>query len=231
MAKVSKRMQKIRNEILTPGKIYSIEEAISLLKTVPQGFVSSLDLAVNLGVDVKKSDQVVRGSVDLPKGSGKSVRIAVFTSAQNEDAARAAGAEVVGLEDLAAKVKAGDMPFDMVLATPDAMKVVGQLGQQLGTRGMMPNPKDGTVATDIANAVRRAKMGQARYRTDKFGIVHCAVGKIDFSVSDLVENIKSIIAALKRAKPVTAKGIYFKKVTLSTTMGPGLPIDVSSLDA
>lgn len=230
MSKVSKRMQRIKKEVVVSGKNYTLNEAISLLKTVPQGFVSSVDVAVNLGVDPKQSNQVVRGSVDLPKGSGKNVKIAVFTSPQNEEIAKAAGADFVGLEELAAQVKAGNMPFDVVLATPDAMKVVGQLGQQLGTRGMMPNPKDGTVAVDIGSAVKRVKMGQARYRTDKFGIVHCSVGKINFSENDLIENINSVIAALKKAKPATSKGIYFKKITLSTTMGPGLSIDINSID-
>ena len=193
-------------------------------------FRESVDLALNLGVDARKSDQAVRGSVVLPKGTGKQVRIAVMTGANHAEAAKKAGADIVGLEDLAEQIKAGNFEFDMLLATPDAMRVVGQLGQVLGPRGLMPNPKDGTVTMDIANAVKNAKMGQVRYRTDKAGIVHCTIGKIDFSFEDLLENLNAVLAAVKKAKPATSKGVYFKKITLSTTMGPGLTLDISALD-
>lgn len=216
--------------LLTPGKIYSTQEAFELLKKLPKRkFRESVDLAVNLGVDSRKSDQAVRGAVLLPKGTGRNIRIAVLTTPAHADKALSAGADLVGLDDLAAQVKGGNIQFDVLLATPDAMRVVGQLGQILGPRGLMPNPKDGTVTTDIANAVRNAKIGQARYRTDKAGIVHCTIGKIDFNTADLTENLKAVLGALKKAKPGTSKGVYFKKVTLSTTMGPGLSIDTSDL--
>lgn len=226
---VSKRARKT-SEFLVPGKVYTLTEAIDLLKKIPAAkFRESVDLAVNLGVDTRKSDQIVRGSVVLPNGTGKNVRVAVFTSAAHADAATAAGADIVGFEDLAEQVKAGKMNFDVVLATPDAMRIVGQLGQILGPRGLMPNPKDGTVTADIANAVRNAKIGQVRYRADKAGVVHCSVGKLDFSSTQLVENIDVVLAALKKAKPGTAKGVYFKKIVLSTTMGPGLILNISDL--
>lgn len=229
MATLTKRARAI-HELLTPGKLYNAQEAFELLKKMPKAkFRESIDLAVNLGVDPRKSDQAVRGSIVLPKGSGRSIRIAVFTSSGNADAATKAGADLVGLEDLAEQVKGGKIDFDVLLATPDAMKVVGQLGQILGPRGLMPNPKDGTVTTDIANAVRNAKIGQVRYRTDKAGVIHCTIGKIDFSSADLAENLEAVLGALKKAKPSTAKGIYFKKITLSTTMGPGLVLDASGL--
>lgn len=229
MSRLTKKAQAIR-QLLTPGKIYGFQDAVKLLKEMPKAkFNESVDLAVNLGVDPRKSDQAVRGSVVLPKGTGRSVRVAVFTSPANVDAATKAGADLVGLEDLAEQVKAGKIEFDVLLATPDAMRVVGQLGQILGPRGLMPNPKDGTVTTDVANAVKNAKMGQVRYRVDKGGVIHCPIGKVTFDATDLAENFQAVMAALKKAKPNTAKGVYFKKLTLSTTMGPGLVLDVASL--
>jgi large subunit ribosomal protein L1 len=229
MATITKRMRAI-NELLTPGKLYNLQDALEVFNKMPKAkFRESVDLAINLGVDPRKSEQAVRGAVLLPKGTGRSIRIAVFTSSANADAAKNAGADLVGLEDLAEQVKAGKIEFDVLLATPDAMRVVGQLGQILGPRGLMPNPKDGTVTTDIANAVKNAKIGQARYRTDKAGVVHCTIGKIDFSSADLAENLEAVLGALKKAKPSTSKGNYFKKITLSTTMGPGLTLDPSSL--
>lgn len=229
MSNLSKRNQAIA-KLVTPGKSYALQDAIDLLKKVPHAkFDESVELAFNLGIDVRKSEQAVRGAVVLPKGTGKKVRVAVFTSAGHTDAATKAGADLVGLEDLAEQVKAGNIDFDIVLATPDAMRIVGQLGQILGPRGLMPNPKDGTVTTDIANAVKNAKAGQVRYRADKAGIIHCAIGKVSFSPADLVENFEAVVAALKKAKPSTAKGVYFKKISLSTTMGPGLSLDTSSL--
>ncbi|RDI46987.1 50S ribosomal protein L1 [Aquicella lusitana] len=229
MAKLAKRIRAIR-DLLTPGKQYSLREAFEIIQKMPKAkFRESVDLAVNLGVDPRKSDQAVRGAIVLPKGTGRDVRVAVFTSSAHADAAKKAGADLVGLEDLAEQVKGGKIDFDMVLATPDAMRIVGQLGQILGPRGLMPNPKDGTVTPDIANAVKNAKMGQVRYRTDKAGVIHCTIGKIDFNTADLSENLNAVLGALKKAKPSTAKGIYFKKITLSTTMGPGLSLDISSL--
>ena len=227
--KLTKRMQAIK-KLLTPGKLYTLAEAYEVYNKMPKAkFNESIDLAVNLGVDPRKSDQAVRGAVLLPKGTGRTVRIAVFTSSANAEIAKKAGADLVGLEDLAEQIKAGKIEFDILLATPDAMRVVGQLGQILGPRGLMPNPKDGTVTTDIANAVRNAKIGQARFRTDKGGVIHCTIGKINFSSTDLAENLEAVLAALKKAKPSTSKGNYFKKITLSTTMGPGLPLDMSTL--
>lgn len=229
ISKASKRMKAIR-ELVIPGKMYTPEEAFDLFKAMPKTkFLESVDLAVNLGVDPRKSDQAVRGAVVLPKGTGRTIRIAVMTTPSHADAAAKAGADLVGLDDIAEQVKSGKIEFDVLLATPDAMRVVGQLGQILGPRGLMPNPKDGTVTVDIANAVRNAKIGQARYRTDKAGIVHCTIGKINFSTSDLSENLAAILSALKKVKPSSAKGVYFKKITLSTTMGPGLVLDISSL--
>ncbi len=228
---ISKRMRAIREKVVL-GKIYTVSEAIALLKTLPLAkFRESIDLSVNLGVDARKSDQAVRGSVVLPKGTGREIRVAVFTSSANADAALKAGADLVGMEDLADKIKAGEMNFDVVVASPDAMRVVGQLGQVLGPRGLMPNPKDGTVTVDIAGAVKNAKAGQVRYRTDKGGVIHCTIGKIDFDASDLAQNLEAMLSALKKAKPNSAKGIYFKKATLSSTMGPGLQIDISSIIA
>jgi large subunit ribosomal protein L1 len=229
MAALSKRMRAIREKVQA-NKVYTAEEAFALLKDLPHAkFRESVDISINLGVDPRKSDQAVRGAVVLPKGTGKEIRVAVFTSAANADAATKAGADIVGLDDLAEKVKAGEMNFDIVIASPDAMRVVGQLGQVLGPRGLMPNPKDGTVTTDVAGAVKNAKMGQVRYRTDKAGIIHCNIGKMDFPVSDLTQNLEAIIAALKKAKPNSAKGVYFKKITISSTMGPGLAIDLASI--
>lgn len=229
MAMISKR-KKAMNELVQPGKLHAPKDAFEILKKVPAAkFVESVDVAVNLGVDSRKSDQAVRGAVVLPKGTGKKVRVAVITTPNHADAATKAGADMVGMDDIAAQVKAGNIDFDMLLATPDAMRVVGQLGQILGPRGLMPNPKDGTVTNDIANAVKNAKMGQVRYRVDKAGIIHCTIGKVDFSTADLSENLEAVLAALKKAKPSSAKGVYFKKITLSTTMGPGLVLDMSQL--
>lgn len=229
MPKLSKR-RKIINEMFPPGKLYALQEAIELLKKVPKTkFTESVDLAVNLGIDPRKSDQAVRGAIVLPKGTGRRIRIAVITTPAHVDAAKDAGADLVGMDDIAEQVKNGKIDFDILLATPDAMKVVGQLGQILGPRGLMPNPKDGTVTKDIANAVKNAKIGQVRYRTDKAGVVHCTVGKIDFNTVDLTANLEAVLGALRKAKPSTAKGVYFKKATLSTTMGPGLVLDLSSI--
>lgn len=229
MATLTKRRRAIK-ELLKTGKLYTAQEAFELFQKMPKAKLrESVDLAVNLGVDPRKSDQGVRGAVVLPKGTGRSIRVAVFTTPAHVDAAKKAGADLVGLEDLAEQVKSGKIEFDVLLATPDAMKVVGQLGQILGPRGLMPNPKDGTVTMDIANAIKNAKMGQVRYRIDKAAVVHCTIGKIDFTSADLMENLTAVLGALKKAKPSTSKGIYFKKITLSTTMGPGLVLDASSL--
>lgn len=229
MPKLTKR-RKVINEMFPPGKLYTLQEAIELLKTVPKTkFTESVDLAVNLGIDPRKSDQAVRGAIVLPKGTGRRIRIAVITTPSHSDAAKDAGADLVGMDDIAEQVKGGKIDFDVLLATPDAMKVVGQLGQILGPRGLMPNPKDGTVTKDIANAVKNAKIGQVRYRTDKAGVVHCTVGKIDFNTADLTANLEAVLGALRKAKPSTAKGVYFKKATLSTTMGPGLVLDLTSI--
>jgi large subunit ribosomal protein L1 len=231
MARISKKQRAIR-ETLVPGKQYGIDEAVALLGSLPRAkFAESIDVAINLGVDARKSDQQVRGATKLPHGAGKTVRVAVFTQGANAEAAKAAGADVVGMEDLAEQVKAGNMDFDVVVASPDAMRVVGQLGQILGPRGLMPNPKTGTVTPDVATAVRNAKAGQVRYRTDKNGIVHGAIGKIGFDAKAVKENLEALLADLRKGKPATAKGTYLKKVTLSTTMGPGLVIDQSSLEA
>jgi large subunit ribosomal protein L1 len=229
MAAVTKR-EKAWKAKLTPGKAYPLDEALSLVKEFATAkFPESIDAAVNLGIDASKSDQQVRGSTVMPHGLGKSVRVAVFTTGKNQDAARAAGADLVGLEDLAEKVKAGEINFDVVVASPDAMRVVGQLGQILGPRGLMPNPKVGTVTPDVANAVRNAKAGQARYRVDKAGVVHCAIGRAGFEEKALKENLLALIADLQKAKPAASKGIYLKRVTLSSTMGPGIAVDQSTL--
>jgi large subunit ribosomal protein L1 len=231
MPAVAKRM-KVWKEKLPPGKQYAIDEALKLVKEFATAkFAESVDAAVNLGIDASKSDQQVRGSTVLPHGIGKSVRVAVFTSGKNQDIARAAGADIVGLEDLAEKVKAGEMNFDVVIASPDAMRVVGQLGQILGPRGLMPNPKVGTVSPDVATAVKNAKAGQVRYRVDKAGIVHCTIGKASFEITALRENLLALIADLQKAKPAAAKGIYLKRVTLSSTMGPGIGVDHSTLSS
>ena len=230
MAVISKRVRKIREKV-QPGKTYSASDALALLKDLPLAkFRESIDVSVNLGIDPRKSDQAIRGSVVLPKGTGRSIRVAVFTTGGHVDAATKAGADIVGLEDLAEKVKAGEMNFDVVIASPDAMRIVGQLGQVLGPRGLMPNPKDGTVTNDLASAIKNAKAGQVRYRTDKAGIIHCTIGKVDFDIADLSLNLETILAALKKAKPNSAKGVYFKKITVSSTMGPGLQIDISSVN-
>jgi large subunit ribosomal protein L1 len=231
MAKLTKRQKAISAKIVA-GKSYSFEEAAVLLAEVSAvKFTESFDIAVNLGVDPRKSDQVVRGATVLPNGTGKTVRVAVFTQGPGAEAAMAAGADIVGMDDLAAAMKAGDLNYDVVIASPDAMRVVGQLGQLLGPRGLMPNPKVGTVSADVATAVKNAKSGQVRYRTDKNGIIHTSVGKVGFDASKLKENVEALISDLKRMKPSTSKGIYVKRVTLSTTMGPGLVIDQGSLEA
>jgi large subunit ribosomal protein L1 len=229
MAKLTKRQKAIR-AALPANKVYGLSEAIDTLKTLPAAkFVESVDVAINLGVDPRKSDQVVRGSTVLPNGNGKTVRVAVFTQGANVEAAKAAGADIVGFEDLAAEVKAGKMDFDVVIASPDAMRVVGQLGQILGPRGLMPNPKVGTVTPNVADAVKNAKSGQVRYRTDKAGIIHCSVGNVGFDTDKLVGNINALVADLVKLKPSTSKGVYLKKVAVSTTMGTGLPVDTASL--
>lgn len=218
------------SETIVPGKAYTVDEAINLLKGLPKRkFRESVDLSINLGIDSRKSDQQVRGAVVLPHGTGRTVRVAVFTSSAHAEAAKKAGADLVGLEDLAEQVKSGKIEFDVVMATPDAMRIVGQLGQILGPRGLMPNPKDGTVTQDIANAVKNAKIGQVRYRADKAGVIHCTIGKVDFESTNLVENLQTVLGALKKAKPSSSKGNYFKKITISTTMGPGLALDLSAL--
>jgi len=229
MAKPSKRFKAI-NEKLEHGKFYAIEDALNLLKDLPRAkFVESVDVAVNLGVDPRKSDQVVRGSTVLPHGTGKTVRVAVFAQGENADKAKAAGADIVGFEDLAEEVKKGNLNFDVVIATPDAMRVVGQLGQILGPRGLMPNPKVGTVSPDVEGAVKNAKAGQVRYRTDKAGIIHCPIGTVEFDATNLKENLEALLVDLKKAKPAAAKGQYMTKVSVSTTMGPGIVVDQGSL--
>lgn len=228
MAKLSKRAKVIREKV-DATKSYSIEEAVALLSELSTvKFKESVDIAINLGVDPRKSDQVVRGATVMPNGTGKDVRVAVFTQGANADAAKEAGADIVGMDDLAEQVKKGVMDFDVVIASPDAMRVVGQLGQILGPRGLMPNPKVGTVTPDVATAVKNAKAGQVRFRTDKNGIIHTTLGKVDFDVAAINGNLEALVADLKRLKPSASKGIYFKKMTLSTTMGPGLTIDHSA---
>ncbi|MEZ5524887.1 MAG: 50S ribosomal protein L1 [Pseudomonadales bacterium] len=230
MAKLSKRAKAIAEKV-EDGKLYPITEAVELLASLPAPkFKESIDVSVNLGVDVRKSDQVVRGSSVLPNGTGKDVRVAVFAQGDNADKAKEAGADIVGMDDLAESIKAGNMDFDVVIASPDAMRVVGTLGQVLGPRGLMPNPKVGTVTPDVAGAVTNAKAGQVRFRTDKGGIIHCSVGKTGFSGEAIKQNVEALIAELKKLKPASAKGAYVKRVSLSTTMGPGLQIDQSSLD-
>jgi large subunit ribosomal protein L1 len=230
MTVLAKRVKSWKSKIV-PGKAYPIEEALGLVKEFAKAkFNEAVDVAVNLGIDATKSDQQVRGSTVMPHGIGKTVRVAVFTSGKNQDAARAAGADIVGLEDLAEKVKAGQFDFDVVIASPDAMRVVGQLGQILGPRGLMPNPKVGTVSPDVAGAVKNAKSGQVRYRVDKAGIVHATIGKAGFEPVALRENLQALVADLQKAKPASSKGIYLKRVTLSSTMGPGVIVDHSTLD-
>ncbi|HEC29674.1 MAG TPA: 50S ribosomal protein L1 [Gammaproteobacteria bacterium] len=229
MAKLNKK-QKAINEKLEHGKLYLVEDAVNLLKDMPRAkFVESIDVSVNLGVDPRKSDQVVRGSTILPNGNGKNVRVAVFAQGENADKARAAGADIVGFEDLAEDIKKGNMNFDVVIASPDAMRVVGTLGQILGPRGLMPNPKVGTVTPDVETAVKNAKAGQVRYRTDKAGIIHCSIGNLDFDVKAIQENLGVLLEDLNKAKPASAKGQYLKKITVSSTMGPGIQIDHTSL--
>ncbi|RUO56479.1 50S ribosomal protein L1 [Pseudidiomarina homiensis] len=229
MAKLSKRARLIKEKV--EARDYEINEAISLLKELATAkFKESVDVSVNLGIDARKSDQNVRGATVLPNGTGRDVRVAVFTSGANVDKAKEAGADLVGMEDLAEQVKKGEMNFDVVIASPDAMRVVGQLGQILGPRGLMPNPKTGTVTPDVATAVQNAKAGQIRYRNDKAGIIHATIGKVDFDNDKLKENLEALLAALKKAKPSSAKGQYIKKVSLSTTMGAGVAIDQGTLE-
>jgi large subunit ribosomal protein L1 len=227
----SKRKKAAREKV-NSEKVYLIDEALGLVKDLATAkFPESIDVSVNLGVDPRKSDQVVRGSTVLPNGTGKTVRVAVFAQGENADKATAAGADIVGFEDLAEQVKAGKLNFDVVIATPDAMRVVGQLGQILGPRGLMPNPKVGTVTADVETAVSNAKAGQVRYRTDKAGIIHCPIGRADFEVPALKENLEVLLADLKKAKPASTKGSYVKKLTVSSTMGPGVSVDRASIDA
>ena len=230
MAKLNKR-QKVMAEKLEHGKVYAADDALALLKDMPKTkFTESVDVAIKLGVDPRKSDQVVRSATVLPHGTGKTVRVAVFTQGENAEKAKAAGADIVGFEDLAEEVKKGNMDFDVVIATPDAMRIVGQLGQILGPRGLMPNPKVGTVTPDVVTAVTNAKSGQVRYRTDKAGIIHCPIGNADFDPKTLKENLEALIVDLKKAKPASAKGQFLKKITVSSTMGPGINIDQATLE-
>ena len=231
MAKLTKRAKAIAEKVDTT-KLYAVADALTLIKVVANAkFDESIDIAVQLGIDAKKSDQVVRGSVVLPAGTGKSVRVAVFAQGEKAEQAKAAGADIVGMEDLAEQVKAGNLNFDIVIASPDTMRIVGQLGQILGPRGLMPNPKVGTVTPDVATAVKNAKAGQVQYRADKAGIVHATIGRASFEVDALKTNLTSLIEALNRARPATAKGIYLRKLSVSSTMGTGLKIDLPSLSA
>jgi large subunit ribosomal protein L1 len=231
MAALTKRRKSAREKV-DSTKVYVIDEALSLVKEFATAkFPESIDVSVNLGVDPRKSDQVVRGSTVLPNGTGKTVRVAVFAQGENAEKAQAAGADVVGFEDLAETVKGGQLDFDVVIATPDAMRVVGQLGQILGPRGLMPNPKVGTVTADVESAVKNAKAGQVRYRTDKAGIIHCPIGRADFEVPALKENLAALLSDLKKGKPAASKGQYVKKLTVSSTMGPGVSVDRGSIDA
>ncbi|MDV6317373.1 MULTISPECIES: 50S ribosomal protein L1 [Idiomarina] len=230
MAKLTKRARMIAEKV--EARDYDVNEAITLLKELATAkFTESVDVAVNLGIDARKSDQNVRGATVLPNGTGRDVRVAVFTSGDNAEKAKEAGADIVGMEDLAAQVKKGEMNFDVVVASPDAMRVVGQLGQILGPRGLMPNPKTGTVTPDVATAVKNAKAGQVRYRNDKNGIVHATIGRVDFDNDKLKENLEALLAALKKAKPSSAKGVYLKRISLSTTMGAGVSIDQATVAA
>lgn len=229
MAALTKKQKQVKEKII-PHHLYKATDAVVLLKSFASSkFDEGFDISVNLGVDPRKSDQVVRSSTNLPKGTGKIVRVAVFAQGDNAIKAKNAGADVVGFEDLAESIKGGALDFDVVIASPDAMRLVGQLGQVLGPRGLMPNPKVGTVTTNVEAAVKDAKSGQVRYRTDKNGIIHCSIGKASFSPEDLIENAVALLADLKKAKPTTSKGVYIKKVTFSTTMGPGLTIDLASI--
>lgn len=230
MARMTKR-RKAMMEKITAGTHYPLNDALNLVKEIASAkFSESIDVAVNLGVDPRKSDQVVRGSTVLPNGTGKSVRVAVFAQGENAEKAKEAGADIVGFDDLAETIKGGEMNFDVVIATPDAMRVVGKLGQVLGPRGLMPNPKVGTVTPDVVTAVNNAKAGQVQYRTDKAGIIHCSIGKVGFDTDKLSENLQALLADLNKAKPSSAKGVFMKRVTLSSTMGPGVPVDNGSLD-
>ena len=229
MKKLSKRINTFRDKV-EQGKYYSIQDAVNLLKEISSvKFDESVEVAINLGVDARKSDQQVRGSTVLPKGTGKTVKVAVFTEGENAKLAKAAGADVVGFEDLAETMQKGAVNYDVVIATPDAMPVVGKLGKVLGPRGLMPNPKDGTVTKDIEQAVKNSKSGQVRYKTDKNGIIHCVIGKVSFETDSLIENLHTLLTDLAKIKPSSAKGTYLKKLSLSTTMGPGLLVDQSSL--
>ena len=229
MAKLSKRINAFRDKVEL-GKYYSIQDAVNLFKEISSvKFDESVEVAINLGVDARKSDQQVRGSTVLPKGTGKTVKVAVFTEGENAKLAKAAGADVVGFEDLAETMQKGAVNYDVVIATPDAMPVVGKLGKVLGPRGLMPNPKDGTVTKDIEQAVKNSKSGQVRYKTDKNGIIHCVIGKVSFETDSLIENLHTLLTDLAKIKPSSAKGTYLKKLSLSTTMGPGLLVDQSSL--
>lgn len=229
MAKVSKRVRAFKEKV-DRSKLYPVDEALALLKEFATAkFNESIDIAVQLGVDPRKSDQVVRGSVVLPAGTGKEVRVAVFATGEKADLAKEAGADIVGMEDLADRIKSGDMPFDVVIASPDAMRVVGALGQILGPRGLMPNPRVGTVTPDVAQAVKNAKSGQIQYRTDRAGIIHASVGRRTFSDADLKSNINALMEALVKAKPASSKGAYIKKVSLSSTMGAGVKVDQATL--
>jgi len=231
MAKLTKR-QKLIAEKVDSTKLYSISEAVALVKELGTSkFEETVEVAVNLGIDPRKSDQSVRGATTLPHGTGKSVRVAVFTQGANADAAKEAGADIIGMDELAAEIKGGMMDFDVVVASPDAMRVVGQLGQVLGPRGLMPNPKTGTVTPDVATAVRNAKAGQVRFRADKGGIIHGGIGRVSFDETAIKENLEALLAELKKLKPASAKGQYVKKITLSSTMGPGLTLDLASLEA
>lgn len=229
MAKLTKKQKALQGKIIAQ-KLYPLQEALALAKeTATAKFDESIDVAVNLGVDARKSDQVVRGSVVLPAGTGKTVRVAVFAQGEKAEAAKAAGADVVGFDDLAAEVKAGNLNFDIVIATPDAMRIVGQLGQILGPRGLMPNPKVGTVTMDVTTAVNNAKAGQVQYRTDKAGIIHATIGRASFGIDKLEINLKALIEALQKAKPASSKGQYLRKIAVASTMGPGVRIDQASL--
>ncbi len=229
MAKLSKRQKAIAEKV-NPDQLYAVAEAFDLLKDLPRAkFTESVDVSINLGVDARKSDQAVRGSTVLPNGTGKTVRVAVFTQGENAEKAKAAGADIVGMEDLAEEVKKGNMDFDVVIASPDAMRVVGQLGQVLGPRGLMPNPKVGTVSADVATAVTNAKGGQVRYRTDKAGIIHCRIGTVDFDTKALQENLDALVADLVKMKPSSAKGVYLRKIAVSSTMGAGISVDTATV--
>jgi len=229
MAKLTKR-QKAINEKVEIGKIYGFSDAVELIKSLPVSkFEESVDVSINLGIDPRKSDQNVRGACVLPNGTGKTVRVAVFAQGENATKATEAGADVVGFDDLAAQIKGGDLNFDVVIATPDAMRVVGQLGQVLGPRGLMPNPKVGTVTPDVVTAVTNAKSGQVRFRADKGGIIHCSIGKVNFDAAALQGNLEALLINIQKAKPASAKGIYLKKVSVSTTHGPGLVVEQASL--